>query len=97
MIIYKYSIEGEGSQYILPSDSAVLSAGLQDNKPVVWMLHRTLPSDDTNNRLFMFSDIFTGEDFYAPHAEHVATLTDSHGLVHHIFSEAGVEVREIDG
>lgn len=88
MIIYKYRITVGGyADHEVPRDSEVLAAGWQDGWLVVWVLHHTLPSDDNKNTRLRFSDVMTGHQFDQVGAQHVATLQDRLGIVHHVFYE----------
>jgi hypothetical protein len=87
MIVYKYKLERQDDQrarVTMPHSAVVLSAGFQDGEMFIWA---SIPRDAHLTEVRSFLILWTGEtaDVFPSEWEHVATLTDSDGLVYHIF------------
>lgn len=85
--IYKYPIPMKSEFHInLPERSEVLKFGLQDDKPMIWVLIHNGSVDDTRRAEFRLAG--TGHMINDNDAEYYhGTVFMNNGLVFHLFSD----------
>lgn len=82
-VVWKYPLQIENEQYIaLPADCKILRVGVQDNKPVIWVL--THPADLIESvKIYIFA---TGQIINVEVGEYLGSYEIYGGLeIYHVF------------